>query len=292
MPELPEVESVVRGLRREIVGRKIKSVWIAVPKLIKGSSAEKFSRSIKDRKVITVRRRAKNILISLDGDYLLLIHLKMTGHLLLSRWKLGKTKAEPLEGGVFSEKVNGYIRVVFTLDDGRMLGFSDLRKFGKLRLGPEKEVISEEIGRVGPEATEITEKELKDMLKSSGRSIKQVLLDQTKIAGIGNIYSDDILWKAKIHPLRKANSLSDKEIKAVLSATKEILALAISLGGTSISDYRDVEGLEGRYGNRRLVYDRDKEPCFRCKTPIEKLKIGGRTSRFCPKCQVVTVKKS
>lgn len=287
MPELPEVESVVRGLRRGIVGRKIKSVWINTPKLIKNATAEKFSRLIKNREIISVDRRAKNILIRLSGGYLLLIHLKMTGHLLISRWKLGKHAAEPLEDGVFSEKVNGYIRVVFILDDGRMLGFSDLRKFGKLRLGPEEEVLKEEIGQIGPEATDISEKEFKTILKGSRRNIKQVLLDQKKIAGIGNIYSDDILWKAKVHPLRLASSLSDQEITALLAATKEILALAVSLGGTSISDYRNVEGLEGNYGSHRLVYGREKEPCLRCKTPITKLKIGGRTARFCPKCQVL-----
>lgn len=287
MPELPEVESVVRGLRREIVGRKIKSVWIGAPKLIKGGTADDFSWLIKNRKIISVERRAKNILIRLDGGLLLLIHLKMTGHLLLSRWKLEKSAAVPLEDGVFSEKVNSYIRIVFMLDDGRMLGFSDLRKFGKLRIGPEEKIIAEEIAGIGPEATEITEKELKNILKDSRRGIKQVLLDQSKIAGIGNIYSDDILWKAKIHPLRKANSVKDKEVRAILSATKEILALAVSLGGTSVSDYRNVYGQPGKYSDRRLVYSRDKKPCFRCKTAIEKLKTGGRTARFCPKCQVL-----
>lgn len=287
MPELPEVENVVRGLRREIIGRKIRSVWIATPKLIKKMTVEKFSKLIKNRKIFGIDRRAKNILIKLEGGFILLIHLKMTGHLLVSRWKLGKVSASSLEGGAIAEKVNGYIRVVFILDDDRMIGFSDLRKFGKIRLGKEKEIIADEFNLIGPEATKVTEAELVRIFGSSDRSVKQILLDQSKIAGIGNIYSDDILWDARIHPLRRARSLSVGEIKRVFSSTKKILSLAISLGGTSISDFRDIHGLEGRYGKRRLVYGRDGEPCFRCKTSLSKVKIGGRTSRFCPKCQVV-----
>jgi len=114
-----------------------------------------------------------------------------------------------------------------------------------------------------------------------------VLLDQDLIAGIGNIYSDDILWKAKVHPLRRADSLSDKEIKDIYESTKDILNLAIALGGTSISDYRDVLGGKGGYSDKRLVYKRDGEPCKRCKTPIKRIKVGSRSARFCPKCQKI-----
>ena len=128
----------------------------------------------------------------------------------------------------------------------------------------------------------------KKAIGSSKKNIKQILMDPEIIAGIGNIYSDDILWKAKVHPLRKAHSLSVSEIGAIHKATKEILKKAISLGGTSISDYRDIFGKKGGYGDVRLVYRRDGEKCKRCGTKIAKLKVGGRTARYCPDCQQKT----
>jgi len=290
MPELPEVESTVRGLSPLIVGRKIIDVWSDAPKLIKNGTFEGLKKSITGKKILSVSRRAKNILIRLEGDDLLLIHLKMTGHLMVNKWNLPdkKEKPVPLGDGALTEKVNGYIHVIFILDDGRMLALSDLRKFAKVTFGKEQEVIrKEKIDKIGPEATDITLSELKDIFKDSKKGVKMVLLDQDRIAGIGNIYSDDILWKAKVHPLRPVNSLSDKEIKDIHQATRDILSLAISLGGTSISDYRDVSGERGGYGDRRLVYRRDGEPCKRCKTPIKRIKVGSRSARFCPECQKI-----
>jgi len=287
---LPEVESTVRGLERLVVGRKITDVWSDAPKLIKGGTFEKLSKEIKGRKIISLSRRAKNILIHLDENYLLLIHLKMTGHLMVGHWSLPEKKGPVIaeEGGSLSDKVNGYIHVVFMLDDGRMIALSDLRKFAKVVLGKEEDVIKrEKMAKIGPEATDITLSEFKKILSDSKKSVKMVLMDQDKIAGIGNIYSDDILWKAKIHPLRPSDSLTGEEVKKIHKAIKEILTLAVKLGGTSISDYRDVSGKKGGYADKRLVYRRDGEPCKRCGSPIKRLKIGGRSARFCSECQKI-----
>ncbi len=292
MPELPEVENTVRSLEKKIVGKTLSSFWTNTPNLIKGGGAAKMSEFIKDRRIVSVARRAKNILISLDNHGLILIHLKMTGHLMVGKWKLikekGKEKAVTTGDGRMTDKVNDYIRVLFSFKDGTEMALSDLRKFAKVSFGPEEEVFEKEgILSLGEEATDISLPNFKKAVSRSSRPIKIVLMDQNRIAGIGNIYSDDILWKAKIHPLRPASSLSDHELKAIYKATGEILKLAISLGGTSISDYRDTEGNPGGYGDVRLVYRRDNEPCSRCGTKIKRLKSGGRSGRYCPLCQKI-----
>lgn len=285
MPELPEVETVVRGLRPNLIDRKIVSFWTDTPKLIKNKSVEEFASEIKNKKIISVHRRAKNIIVDFDDGYSLLVHLKMTGHFLFGKWNIKNDKISLVSDGLAQEKVNGYIRAIFILNDKTMLGFSDLRKFGKMISGKTKD-IKAEIEKFGTEATLIDFKELKKILNSTGRKIKQVLLDQSKVAGIGNIYADEVLWKSKIHPETPSNILSDKEIRELLKSIHEILALAIKLGGSSISDYRDVKGAAGSYALNTLVYKRENQPCKRCQTPIKKMKIAGRTARYCPKCQI------
>jgi len=290
MPELPEVENTVRSLNKLIVGSRIKDVWTDAPKLVRRGSFSEFKKNLKGKKIIGIKRRAKNIIILLDGGHALLVHLKMTGHFLIGKWDIrkesGKETASSLNEGIMEEKVNGYIHVIFYLDDGRELALSDLRKFAKLIFGKESDIRKEEgVGDAGPEAPEITLKEFRLLVSKSSKNIKMLLMDPRKIAGIGNIYSDDILFKAKIHPLRQAQSLSDSEIKKLYSSTKEILSLAVKIGGTSISDYRNMKGEKGGYGDIRLVYRRDGKPCPVCKTPIKRIKIGGRSARFCPVCQ-------
>ncbi|MFA5052869.1 MAG: bifunctional DNA-formamidopyrimidine glycosylase/DNA-(apurinic or apyrimidinic site) lyase [Parcubacteria group bacterium] len=290
MPELPEVENTARSLKRLVVGRRIKDVWTNTPKLIRKGSFEELKEGVKGREITNVQRRAKNIIISLSGGYALLIHLKMTGHLLIGKWNIekeeGKEIAVSLLKGALSEKVNGYIHVIFYLDDGRELALSDLRKFAKLIFGKEEEIRKEKgIYDAGTEATEMNSNEFHSVISGSRKHIKSLLMDQTKIAGIGNIYSDDILFKAKIHPLRPAASLTEKEIAKLYDAMKDILALAVKLGGTSISDFRTLEGKEGGYAEKRLVYRRDGKPCPRCGTSIKRIKIGSRSARFCPSCQ-------
>ncbi|MFA4999299.1 MAG: DNA-formamidopyrimidine glycosylase [Parcubacteria group bacterium] len=290
MPELPEVENTVRSLNKLIIGSRIKKVWTDAPKLVRRGSFEELKKGIKNRKIINVKRRAKNIILSLEGGYALLIHLKMTGHFLIGKWEIkkndGKETAVSLLKGALSEKVNDYIHIIFYLDDGREIALSDLRKFVKLIFGKEDEIYKEKgIYDAGTEALEMKFSEFHSVVSKSHKNIKTLLMDQTKIAGIGNIYSDDILFRAKIHPLRNASSLSGGEIKKLYASIKEVLSLAIRLGGTSISDYRNVKGEKGSYGEQRLVYRRDGKPCPRCKTPIKRIKIGSRSARFCPSCQ-------
>jgi len=290
MPELPEVENTVQSLNKLVSGSVIKDVWTDAPKLVRKGSFEALKKGIKNRKITGVERRAKNIIILLNGGYALLTHLKMTGHFLIGKWNIKKDKGKEIavsaNNGVLGEKVNGYIHFIFYLDDGRELALSDLRKFAKVIFGKEEDIRKEEgIRDAGPEALQITLDEFRGAVSKSSKNIKMLLMDQAKIAGIGNIYSDDILFKAKIHPLRTASSLSEKEVKILYEAMKEILTLAVKLGGTSISDYRNTKGEKGGYGDIRLVYRKDGKPCPVCGTPIKRIKLGGRSARFCPNCQ-------
>ena len=290
MPELPEVENTVRSLEKLVVGSRIKEVWTDTPKLVRKGSFAALKKGINGRKITGVKRRAKNIIILLDGGYALLVHLKMTGHFLIGKWDIHKVKGKEMavsaDKGVLGEKVNGYVHFIFYLDDGRELALSDLRKFAKIVFGKEKDIYEEDgIRDAGTEALEIDISEFRSIVSKSSKNIKTLLMDQAKIAGIGNIYSDDILFKAKVHPLRRASSLSEKEIEKLYGSMKEILSLAVSLGGTSISDYRNTEGEKGGYGEIRLVYRKDGKPCPVCGTAIKRIKLGGRSARFCPVCQ-------
>ena len=171
-----------------------------------------------------------------------------------------------------------------------MLALSDLRKFAKVILGETEEMENlPELARLGPDAMDANFKfsDFSQIILSESRKIKQVLMDQEVVAGIGNIYSDDILWKAKIHPLKSANKLSKKDLKEIWKAMKSILKKALKLRGTSTSDFRDTVGKKGRYGDVRLVYQREGEKCSRCGAEIKRIKIGGRSAHFCPKCQKI-----
>jgi formamidopyrimidine-DNA glycosylase len=300
MPELPEVETVVRDLRRRIIGRTITAVWTDWPKLIKDyeeqsrlyvsrKAVNHFKKHIVGKKVERVERRAKNILIYLSGGHLMLVHQKMTGHFLIGRWRVVGGKAvgvSPRE--IIEDSFNHHVHLIFDLDDGNQLGLSDVRKFAKVLFGTRQQIESlPELTKLGPDALDIqlTAHRLKDVVGQESRPIKQVLMDPFVIAGIGNIYSDDILWRAKVHPKTRANQLSVGQIRAIHKAMSEVLALAVKLRGTSTSDFRDTSGKEGGYTGHRLVYQRTGEPCGRCRSPIERMVIGGRSAHFCPKCQ-------
>jgi formamidopyrimidine-DNA glycosylase len=293
MPELPEVQTIADDLNKKIVGRRIVGVWCNWPKLVKFPGFHEFERQIKGFKIARVTRRAKNLLIYGTEGYLLLIHHKMTGHLLVGKWEIKKTKSEemaiPVGGGLLQEKVNGYIHLIFYFDDGSMLGLSDLRKFAKVLFGPADYIEKNNLEKLGPEPLDrnFTFKKFKPLLSKEKGKIKIVLMDQNVIAGIGNIYSDDILWLAKIHPLRKTDSLSDKEIKNLYSAIKIVLKKALKLRGSSISDFRDVSGRPGGYADKSFVYQKEGEGCPRSNGTIQRIKIGGRSARYCPICQKV-----
>ena len=297
MPELPEVQTIVSDLNKKIIGRKIIGVWFDAPKLIKKPKPAGLEKQIKGLRIRAVKRRGKNILIYLEkyqmSDvgyrmFLLLIHQKLTGHLLYGKWHIKNKKVVSSVRGFLEEKVNDYIHLIFYLDNDWQLALSDLRKFAKVLLGPEKEIEGlPDLKRLGPEPLNKgfnAEKFIK-LIKFKKGKIKQVLMNQEIIAGIGNIYSDEILWQAKIHPFIPANKLKTNQLKALYLATRQILGKALKLRGTSISDFRDTAGKAGGYAKIRKVYQREGELCQRCKTPIKRVKIGGRSAHYCPKCQ-------
>jgi formamidopyrimidine-DNA glycosylase len=302
MPELPEVETIVRDLRKKIIGRKIKSVWFDSPrqiflqkkmvgfKLVRAPKLADFEKQIKGSKIIDIQRRAKNILIYFTNDKMMLIHQKMTGHLLYGKWSVAGGKLKPLLKGVMQEKVNNFIHFILYFDNGWQLALSDMRKFAKVIFGDKKEIENlKELRELGPEPLErdFDFKKFKQIIGGKIGKIKQVLMDPYIIAGIGNIYSDDVLWEAKIHPFQPAKTLKSSQLKRIFLAIKKILTQAIKLRGTSISDYRDIEGRKGYYVEKRRVYQREGEKCPRCQSVIKRVKMGGRSAHFCSKCQKV-----
>lgn len=291
MPELPEVETIVRELnsaRPKILKEKIVDVWTDWKKMIKKpKDFEKFKREILGRKILGIRRRGKNILFFLEGEKTLLIHQKLTGHLLYGKWKIeeGRIEAE-IDGPIKTDPMNRFIHLIFFLSNKWQIGLSDLRKFAKVEL-LDKQELEREIEKIGPEPLEnsFTFEVFKERLSRKKGKIKIVLMDQATIAGIGNIYSDEILWDAKISPLRQVKSLREKELFAIYLSIKKILKKAIELHGESISDFRRLDGSKGEFDKWRKVYRREGEKCLRCQAKILAKKIGQRTAHFCPNCQ-------
>jgi formamidopyrimidine-DNA glycosylase len=290
MPELPEVETIVSDLKKEVLGRTFVGVWTDFIKIIKKpKDFQFFKNEIKGKKIINIRRRGKNILVDLSGNKTLLIHQKLTGHLLLGKWTLekGEWKAD-ITGPLSEDPMNRFLHLVFWLDNGQMLALSDLRKFAKVELWDSKELSqSEQMNKLGPEPLDknFTFQKFQGVLKKKKGKIKSILMDQTVIAGIGNIYSDEILWQAKIHPFKDVSKLREDELKEIFLAMKEILKKAIAAKGESISDFRRISGEKGGFDPLRKVYRREGEKCPRCGTIIKRIKIGGRSAHFCPKCQ-------
>ncbi|MBI2010920.1 MAG: bifunctional DNA-formamidopyrimidine glycosylase/DNA-(apurinic or apyrimidinic site) lyase, partial [Candidatus Colwellbacteria bacterium] len=276
-------------------GRVIKDTWWDWPKIIKKPSPDVFKKEIKGLKITDVKRRGKNILIYLSRDYVLLIHQKLTGHLLVGKWQVKKVAGSKHQvvstiKGLLEERVNDYIRFILYLDNGQMVGLSDLRRFAKVLLVKKDELNKlPDIALLGPEPLDpkFTFAEFKKRIGARKRPIKQVLMDQAVLVGIGNIYSDDILWLAKVHPLRRAGDLGEAELRKIWRATKSVLNKAIKLRGTSTADYRDTAGKPGKYGREILAYRLTGKPCQRCKTLIKRLRVGGRSAHFCPKCQSI-----
>lgn len=286
MPELPEVETTVRDLRKKILGRRIEDVWTDFPKMIKKPKTfERFKKELKNGKIQKIWRKGKNILFGLSRYKTLLIHQKLTGHLLLGKWQKRGSRWQPPPGPL-SAKVNTYIHLLFTFDNGQQLALSDLRKFAKAEVLSENE-LKKELSSLGPEPLEkdFTPERFKQCLREKKGKIKQVLMDQSVIAGIGNIYSDESLWRAKVHPLKEVSQLSEKELKNIYQALRKVLSLAINLCGESISDYRTPSGETGFFDKARKVYRREGEKCNRCGATIKRIKLAGRSAHFCPSCQ-------
>jgi len=289
MPELPEVETTVKGVNEKANGLKVVDVWTDTPKLVKKpKSFGDFEKGIKGKKIIHAWRRAKNIIIDLSDGYSLLIHQKMTGHLLYGQWREEKGGWIPKKAGPLADPYNRFIRVIFFLDNGDMLALSDLRKFAKIELWKKEELMnSEEFKNLGPEPLEkgFTFEKFKKSLSSKRGKIKQVLMRPEVIAGIGNIYSDEALWWAKVNPLKDVSKLSEEELRELYKAVIYVLKKGVELGGESFADYRNIEGKKGEFDDERKVYRREGGKCARCKTPIKRVKIGGRSAHFCPVCQ-------
>ncbi len=276
MPELPEVETTVRFLRKArppILGAGFVDLWSDFKKIVKKpKNFRQFKKEIQGKKILKIRRRAKNIIFELSSGYSLLIHQKLTGHLLYAKWE--------------KDRVNDYIHLKFFLNNGKILALSDLRKFAKVELWKSPD-LEKELRSLGPEPLEknFIFKKFKEALKDRRGKIKQILMNQEIIAGIGNIYSDEALWRAKIHPFKEPSKLSEAELKKLYQSLKEVLKKSIKLHGESISDYRDPSGSRGNFDRIRMVYRREGEKCSRCGRKIKRLKMAGRSARFCPLCQ-------
>jgi formamidopyrimidine-DNA glycosylase len=278
MPELPEVETLVRRLREPIVGRTIINATVKWPRTIGRPAPREFVRTMRGLTVQSINRRAKYLVFELRQHpstslrsaqdagaqpQFLLIHLKMSG-------KLSVVDA--------ATPILKHDRVIFDLDDGRQLRFNDIRKFGRMHLVPEIDDIT---GGHGPEPLDraFTLPKFREMIKARSGAIKPLLLNQQFLSGVGNIYADESLWYAKIHPLRKADSLKDAEIAALYRSIRRVLKQAIADQGTDAGD----GVIEGDY--RPRVYDRQDRPCYRCHRPIHKTVVGQRGTHFCPHCQ-------
>lgn len=263
MPELPEVETIVRQLRPKIRGKRILGLDTDTPRLFRDhKSVKEVEMAVIRKRIKEIKRIGKNIVLVLDRGAPLVLHLMMSGRILLN-----PKKSEP------------YVRLVMRLSGNTRLALQDVRKFGRLRLVASPESL------VGKDPLLISSAEFRVFLHSHHKTIKTFLLDQRFLAGIGNIYADEILWEAKLHPLRKTDSLTNQELKRLHRALRQVLNLAIKREGTTMRDYKKPDGTSGGYWQIRKAYGREKEQCRRCGTPIKRVKIGARSTFYCPKCQ-------
>lgn len=288
VPELPEVETIRRGLEAKILGATITGVESDWPKTVREPNFLQLASEIRGQKILAVTRRGKLMLLTLSSGQTLVVHLRMTGHLIVSehaKIKDGKWLVRDLDSPL-NDPANQFIHLILTLNGDRVVALSDLRKFANVRLvGPER--LNEILSELGPEplSDDFTLERLAERLEGRKTAIKKLLMDQKLVAGVGNIYADEILFQAGVRPTRSASDLKKKELKAIYLALREVLAKAIAFRGTSVSDFRDADGRKGDYQNIRWVYFRHGEPCLKCGTTIEKIKVGNRGTHFCPSCQ-------
>jgi formamidopyrimidine-DNA glycosylase len=274
MPELPEVEHVVRGLRRAVLGSRMVAAELKLPRLVSSPSAATFKRKLRGSRIDAINRRGKYILFELDSGDVLLVHLRMTGKFLCIDQH---------------ESLPSYAHVVFYLEDDRRLVFSDMRQFGRMRLLPASKLSAlPQIETLAPEpfADTFSLDYFRETLSKSRRSLKQLLLDQTKILGLGNIYASEALFLARISPLKSADGLSKARAVRLHQAIRDILDEAIAAGSTLRIDLTDGDssyiGTSERFWR---VYERAGEPCVNCGKKIRRVVQGGRSTYYCPKCQ-------
>jgi len=271
VPELPEVETLARDLRRLLCNAEITRVQAHWARTVAMPCAAELTKRLPGHKILEVRRRGKFLILSLSGPSYLMIHLRMSGQL---RVEPGTCEPDP------------YARLILHLADGRQLVFSDTRKFGRVYWTTDPDLV---LGSLGPEplAQDFALDDFAKLLSSRRGMIKPLLLNQGFLAGLGNIYTDEALFLAGLHPRRKANTLSHAEVERLYRAIRQVLSQAIAGRGTTLADerYLDAEGSPGSYGEHLHVYRRAGEPCTRCGVPLERIVVAGRGTHICPTCQ-------
>jgi formamidopyrimidine-DNA glycosylase len=273
MPELPEVETVVRSLQGALPGRRILEVRLGKTDFIEDPAA--LEEKLPGSRIARVRRHGKFIVFELESKNgsaearTLLIHLGMTGQ---------------IRACAPEEPVAAHTHVFLSLDDGREMRYVDIRRFGEIRLR-ENGAQAGALEHLGPDPTAVSEEKFTEQIRSRQARVKALLLDQRVLSGIGNIYADESLWRARIHPRRVGANLSKEEHRRLYRAVRDVLSEAIRLRGSSISDYVDADGNRGEFQMRHRVYQREGKKCFRCKALIRREIVAGRSSHFCPRCQ-------
>jgi formamidopyrimidine-DNA glycosylase len=289
VPELPEVETIRAGLAKLLPGMVVKDVWYDWDKSFPNAPAD-VARFLVGSKIEKVRRRAKVLIIELSGGWALIIHLKMTGQLVF----VGK--GQRFGAGHPGEELIGELpvkssHVILDFTDGSKLFFNDQRKFGWMRLMPALEIPEIDFfKKVGPEPLDddfTVDRFIERLQRRKNSNIKSVLLDQTVVAGIGNIYADESLWSAKIHPAALVKDIPKTKLVLLYNAVRDVLNLSISKGGSTDKNYVDAQGRKGSYLSFANVFRREGQPCPRCGTPIEKIRVAGRGTHICPHDQKV-----
>ena len=276
MPELPEVESLRRILARSAVGRTVVAAKVREPRLRRAVAPE-LAALIAGRTIEAIGRRAKYLMIELSGGYLMMVHLGMSGSLTHRR--------EDFDGDAFDPR---HDHVEFSFDDGSRLVYNDPRRFGLLKLVARTGLESiAELQGLGPEpfADQFNGEYLWRVSRGRTAAIKNLLMDQRIVAGVGNIYASEILFRARVRPSRRAGRATRAELERIAAITVEVLREAIGSRGTTFRSYRDSRGQPGRFASKLRVYDREGQPCLECATPIRAVVIGQRSSFFCPRCQ-------
>jgi formamidopyrimidine-DNA glycosylase len=274
VPELPEVETVVRGLRPRLVGRRIVRVEIRQPAIVR-SDVKRFRRALRGARIAALRRRGKYIVVELAGAKggagraCWVVHLGMTGQLYMAK------RGAPLEE---------HTHLIAWLSSGEQLRYRDPRRFGRL-LALRAEEVEDYFAALGPEPLRISLEGFRRLLAGRRAPMKNLLLNQKRLRGVGNIYAGEALFLAGVHPARAAGGLSPREVERLYRALRQVLREAIAGQGSTVSDYRRGDGLPGEYQNSLRVYDREGQPCPNCGEGIERLVLAGRSAHFCPRCQ-------
>src|SRR3954452_20993643 len=288
MPELPEVETVVRQIDPEVRGHRIERLEVLDARWSRPVPARDLGKAVSGARIEGLARRGKYILMHLDGERTLVMHLRMTGNLILRE---GEELLDPSEGRRLYESERSteerHLRARFVLDDGRELWFTDPRRFGEAFLIEDARLEVRFAKRgVEPFSPEFTAQALGEMAAGRTAPLKSFLLDQSGVAGVGNIYADEALFRAELHPLSPAGSMKPEHLEALRDGVVAALEAGIDAGGSSIDDYRDARGEKGSMQDEFLVHTREGEPCPRCESPIVRIVVSGRSTYYCPNCQV------